>query len=379
MPSVDSVVVGLGVMGASALYELARRGRDCLGLEQYWAGHPLGSSHGESRIIRQAYYEHPDYVPLVQEAWRAWRDLEDATGWRLLTETGGLMVGRSDSALVRGALVSAEQHHLPHDLLDAAALMRRFPAFRVADGDVGVYEPRAGFLMAERATEALLSEAQRHGAAIHLGCQVQGIAPEGGGVVVHTAEGPIRARHAVVAAGPWTPALLPAWPVPLTVERQAVTWLRAQVPQWFHPSRFPVYMREETSGETFYGFPSLDGSTVKLARHHGGEATSPGRVSRHATAQDIAVAQHFAQETFPALTLHVAQSTVCLYTNTPDRHFVVGPLSQEAPHIVVLAGFSGHGFKFGPAIGRVAADLLEAPEAGPALFRPDRFQGAAPT
>lgn len=373
MQSVDTVVVGLGVMGASTLGELARRGRDCLGVEQYWAGHPLGSSHGESRIIRQAYYEHPDYVPLVQEAWRAWRDLERATGWRLLTETGGLMVGRPDSALVQGALLSATQHHLPHEQLDAAALMRRFPAFRVQDDDVGVYEPRAGFLIAERATEALLDEARRHGAAIQLGRQVQGIAPQGGGVVVHTAEGPIHARRAVVAAGPWTGTLLSEWRVPLAVERQAVTWLTAQEPRWFHPDRFPVYMRQAASGDTFYGFPSLDGATVKLARHHGGDLTTPARVPRHASAADVAVAQHFAQKTFPGLTDRVAQTTVCLYTNTPDRHFVVGPLSPEVPHIVVLAGFSGHGFKFGPAIGRLAADLLEAKTTGPALFRPDRF------
>ena len=376
MRSVDTVVVGLGVMGASTLYALASRGLAPLGLEQYWTGHPLGSSHGESRIIRQAYYEHPDYVPLVQEAWQAWRALERASGWPLLTETGGLMVGRPDGDLVRGALLSATQHRLPHEQLDAAALMRRFPAFRVDPDDVGVYEPSAGVLVAERATEALVAEARRQGAAVHLGQRVRQVVPDGTGVVVHTDHGPIRARSAVVAAGPWTPALLPDWHVPLTVERQAVTWFRAQEPRWFGPDRLPVYMREEVGGDTFYGFPSLDAATVKLARHHGGTLTTPGRVARHVGDQDLAVARHFAARTFPGLLPTVAQSTVCLYTDTPDRHFVVGPLGPETPQIVVLAGFSGHGFKFGPAIGRVAADLLMTPGSGPALFRPDRFVGA---
>lgn len=376
MRSVDTVVVGLGVMGASTLGVLASRGLNPLGLEQYWAGHPFGSSHGESRIIRQAYYEHPDYVPLVQEAWQAWRALERSSGWPLLTETGGLMVGRPDSELIRGALRSAIQHHLPHERLEASALMRRFPAFRVDPDDVGVYEPRAGVLIAERATEALVAEACRQGAAVQLGQRVRQVAPEGGGVVVHTDQGSIRARCAVVAAGPWTRELLPEWNVPLVVERQAVTWLRAQEPRWFHPDRFPVYMREEASGDTFYGFPSLDAATVKLARHHGGATTTPDRVARHVDADDLAVARRFAARTFPGLLPTVAQSTVCLYTDTPDRHFAVGPLSPDVPQIVVLAGFSGHGFKFGPAIGRIAADLLATPGSGPALFRPDRFIGA---
>lgn len=375
MRSADTVVVGLGVMGASTLYALASRGLAPLGLEQYWTGHPLGSSHGESRIIRQAYYEHPDYVPLVQEAWHAWRALERTSGWPLLTETGGLMVGRPDSALVRGALLSATQHQLPHDWMDAASVMRRFPAFRVDPDDVGVYEPRAGVLIAERATQTLVAEARRLGAAVQLGQRVRQVVPDGAGVVVHTDQGPIRARSAVVAAGPWTPALLPGWTVPLAVERQAVTWFRAQEPRWFGSDRFPVYMREEAGGDTFYGFPTLDNSTVKLARHHGGTFTTPARVDRHVGEADLAVARHFAAHTFPGLLPTVAQSTVCLYTDTPDRHFVVGPIGPDTPQIVVLAGFSGHGFKFGPAIGRVAADLLTTPKSGPALFRPDRFVG----
>lgn len=369
---VDTAVVGLGVMGAATLRELARRGVEAVAFERHWPTHPFGSSHGDSRIIRQAYYEHPDYVPLVQESWREWEELARTAGWPLLVPTGGLMIGRAGSELVTGALLSADTHRLRYEMMDAGGIRDRFPQFSVDPDDVAIAEPNAGYLAAELALTALVHDAVRLGATVRLGAAVAGVHPTADGVRLEVGPDTVWARRAVVAAGPWTKALLPGFPAPLTVERQVLAWFTAHDPEPYRPGRFPIFMREEPDGTTFYGFPTQDGRTVKVARHHGGATVDPDRVERHVTADDLHAVQAFVARALPGLSDHPARAAVCLYTDTPDRHFAVGPPTRDAENVVVLAGFSGHGFKFAPAMARIAADAVLDQKPAPALFRPDR-------
>jgi sarcosine oxidase len=369
---VDTAVVGLGVMGAATLRELSRRGVEALGIERHWPTHPFGSSHGDSRIIRQAYYEHPDYVPLVQEAWRAWEELARTVGWPLLLPTGGLMIGRPASALVGGARLSADTHGLSYELLEFAGLRGRFPALAVDADDVAVFERSAGYLNAELALTALVHDAMRHGARVKLGAEVAALHPTADGVRIQVGADSVVAHRAVVAAGPWTKSLLPDFPAPLTVERQVLAWFPVRDAAPYQPDRFPIFMREEPDGTTFYGFPTQDGRTLKVARHHGGATVDPDRVDRHVTAADLEDVRSFVARALPGLSSRPVRAAVCLYTNTPDRHFAVGPAADGIRRIVVLAGFSGHGFKFAPAMARIAADAVLDQKPVPPLFRPDR-------
>jgi len=355
--TVDVAVIGLGAMGGAALHQLARRGQRVVGFEQFRPGHERGSSHGETRIIRLGYFEHPSYVPLVHAAIPRWRALEREAGQALLHVTGILEMGAPDGTLVAGTLRSAQQHGLPHEVLDAAAVARRFPVFRLPPRFVGVLQPDGGILAAAPAVAAQLALARAAGAEVRTNEAVRAIEPSTSGVRVITDRGSITAGQAVVAAGPWVKQLLPDLPVPLRVTRQVVGWFAPSDPAAFARDRCPVFMVENQDG-IFYGFPAGPQPGVKFAKHHHADETvDPAATARPMDQVDEAMLRTALAAHVPAANGALLAAQTCRYTMTPDGDFILDRL-PGAPAVIVASPCSGHGFKFAPVIGEIVADLV---------------------
>jgi sarcosine oxidase len=356
----DCAVVGLGAMGSATLWQLAARGARAAGVDRFAPPHDRGSTHGESRIIRSAYFEDPAYVPLVRRAFTLWRELEAESGESLLTMTGALMIGSPGSPLVDGALHAARSHGLEHELLDAAEAHRRFPHHLLDEHDVALYERDGGMLAPERAVAAMLRRATALGAQVTTGVGAQRIeASRNGGVRVHLDDGTnLDARRAVVCAGAWLPALLPELPVPLWVERQVCAWFPISDGWPLAAGTFPVFIRQRntTRGRLVYGVPAPDGASIKLAVHHEGARVDPDAVPREVTADDLRPLQEYVAAHMWGLEPHPVRAITCIYTNTPDEHFVVERMPGMGA-VVVVSACSGHGFKFAPALGEAAASL----------------------
>ena len=361
-------------MGSAAAYHIAAAGGRVLGLDRFHPPHDLGSSHGLTRIIREAYFEHPTYVPLVQRAYELWADLEEKSQRQLLLKTGGVMVGREEGVLVRGARRSAEMHGLRHEVLSSMELRQRFPIFEPGKEMVGVWEPRAGVLYPEAAIEAHLELAAKLGASLHFNEPVLKWEPDGQGVRVHTAGGRYTAAKLLLAAGAWVGSLIPDLELPLKVERQVLYWFepRRQA-EAFGAANCPIYIWEYEPGRFFYGFPEL-GHGVKVALHHQGETTQPDTVNREVAAEEIERMRGLLRQYMPAAEGRLRATAVCLYTNTPDEHFILDRHPQHS-QVVLASPCSGHGFKFSSAIGEVAATMLrdEEPRFDLSLFRISRL------
>lgn len=356
---VDVIIAGLGAMGSQALAECARRGWRVVGFDRFAPPHDQGSSHGRSRIIREAYFEDPIYVPLVQRAYERWAELAAETGTELFRQTGGLCYGPAQGELVAGARRSAALHRLPHETLSAAQIRTRFPAFNVADDWIGVLEPRAGMLAPEAAIAAALTVAERRGAKVHRDEPVRSWRQEGESVVVETDRGTYRAAQLVLAAGMWMPAVVAELAPSLSVQRNVLYWFSPvgdAAP--FRPDRFPVFLGELEPGLIWYGFPDT-GDGVKVALHHHGPGTTPENIDRSVHTDEIkrmrALLQRFLSEANGAL----RETQVCTYTTTPDQHFILDR-HPTAPRVWVASPCSGHGFKFASAIGEVLADLVQS-------------------
>jgi sarcosine oxidase len=351
----DAIVLGLGAMGSATAYHLARRGTRVLGLDAHPRGHTQGSSHGRSRIIREAYFEAPEYVPLVQRAYHLWRELEAESGQVLLTLTGGLNLGAPESELVTGALASARQHQLPYEYLNAAEITARFPGFRPPEDAVAVYEPNAGILAPEACVGAHLDLAMRHGAVLQFNEPVRHWSADGAGVRVDTAQGTYQAARLVIAAGPWSAAVLADLGLPLTVQRIVNVHFAPAEPDRFAPDRCPIYILSAPEGE-YYGFPALPGQGVKFGRHDTGEVCTPATIRRTVDEGEVAALRAVLDRYLPGAGGDALWTLTCMYTNTPDRHFI---LDRHPAHdqVVYSCGFSGHGFKFSSVIGEVLADL----------------------
>lgn len=350
----DAIVVGLGGMGSAAACHLARRGRRVLGLERFGAAHEMGSSHGRSRIIRQAYYEGAEYVPLLLRAYELWEELERESGRRLLTLTGALMVGSPEGELVPGSLRSAREHGLPHELLDARQVRERFPALRPSPGEVALYEERAGFLHPEECVRARLDLAARRGAELRFGEPVLSWRAVGERVEVRTGSGRYEAGHLVITAGPWAPELLAELGLPLRVERRVMFWFG---PEEKRVPPVPVLLWEPEDGDLFYAVPDGWRGGVKAAFHHaGGSPCTPETLDREVREEEaLGVRERLARHA-SALAGRCLDARVCMYTLTPDGHFVVS-LHPDHPRVAIACGFSGHGFKFCGVIGEILADL----------------------
>jgi sarcosine oxidase len=353
----DVIVVGLGAMGSAASYHLAKRGKKVLGLDRFTPPHTFGSSHGQTRIIREAYFEHPLYVPLIQRAYDLWTQLENESGAKLFQQTGGLMIGRPDGVILNGAKRSAEEHRLPYDLLSADDIVRRFPALKPGEDMVAVWEPRAGILFPETCVEAHLALARKQGASLHFEEQALRWNPDSTGVRVITSQGEYRAERLILTAGGWINSLLPDLNLPFTVERQVLFWFepRSELTQ-FNADRCPIHIWEYESGKFFYGFPDL-GNGVKVARHHDGDAAHPDSLNREVSAQESETMRRLVRKFLPDADGPLRSSAVCMYTNTPDEHFFIDA-HPAFPQVTIASPCSGHGFKFSSVIGEILADLV---------------------
>jgi sarcosine oxidase len=350
-------VVGLGATGSAALCRLARRGIRVTGIEQFEIGHDRGSSHGPTRIFRLAHFENDSYVPLLRRAYALWRELEAAAKQEIVRLTGILEIGPTDGELVTGTLTAANRYGLPHEVLDANVLMRRYPSYTIPQKFVGVLQQDAGIIQARRAIEANVGIAKEAGALVRTGEKVLEIAPSSGGVRIKTALAEIAADGAVIAAGPWLNSLLPELGLPLRVTRQVVGWFEPTDPAQFSPGRFPVFLLESRYG-IHYGFPNHGAKGVKVSRHHHlEEVVEPATCARAVSATDEALIRAPLAQYLPGANGRLLDAETCLYTMTPDDTFIIDCMPGY-PHIVIASPCCGHGFKFSPMVGEIVADLV---------------------
>lgn len=353
----DAIVVGLGIYGSAVLDALAARGLRVLGVERFLPPHARGSSHGLTRIIRQAYFEDPAYVPLVLRAYALWDQLAAGAGRPLRVRTGGLMAGPPEGPVVAGALASARLHGLPHQLLEPGDVARRFPQLRLRPGEVALYEPEAGILAAEPCLQALLARAVERGAAVLAGVRVAGWEEAGGRVRVHTAAGTLEAARLVLAPGPWLGALVPELRSALRVTREVLCWFPARDPDAHAPGRLPVFIVDRGTQPALYGIPPLAGEGVKVALHHAGDEADPEAGTPPPPPAELEAVAAQVRERLPGLDPQPAAAACCFYTSTPDGHFAVGP-HPACPRVWIVSCCSGHGFKFAPAVAEAVAGAV---------------------
>jgi sarcosine oxidase len=375
METYEAIVVGVGGMGSAAVYHLAQRGVRVLGLEQYDIPHDQGSSHGLSRIIRLAYFEHPSYVPLLHRAYELWWALEREAQERLLTITGSLDIGPVESPVFSGALQAAQEHALRHEVLDAAALHRRFPGYSLPAPLLGLYQPQGGLLDPERCIVAHVNGALQHGATVHGREAVQRWERQGTHLMVHTTRATYRTQRVILTAGAWMSQLTATAHGRFQAERQVMIWMQPREPAWFRLDAFPVFNMAVEEG-TFYGFPIYRNPGFKCARWHHLEQVvhDPGTMDRGCHSADEVILRAFAQRYFPTGAGPTLSMRTCLFTNSPDTHFVIDVHPADSA-VCIAGGFSGHGFKFCSVVGEILADLAQEGHTRHdiALFRATRF------
>jgi sarcosine oxidase len=359
---IDVIIVGLGAMGSAAAYQLAQRGKRVVGLERFTPAHDKGSSHGGSRMIRQAYFEDPAYVPILIRAYELWERLGQDTRTNLLHLTGGVMIGSPSSPLITGSIRSAREYQLPHEVLDRREIQRRFPPLIAAAGEVALYESRAGYLLPEECVRQQLGEAARYGADLHFEEPIKSWTAHnrGEGVTVTTGKGTHRAQHLIVSCGAWAPQLLADLELPLVVTRQVMFWLDPIGGiEPFLPDRFPVYMCAPEHGYILYGFPSIDGKDggVKVAIHGSDEVCTPDSIDREVRETDVAGIRARLVARIPVLNGALLKARTCMYTVTPDENFVICKHPRYSA-VTIAAGFSGHGFKMASVVGEILAELV---------------------
>jgi sarcosine oxidase len=371
----DVAVVGLGSVGSAALWRLAARGVSAVGFERFEPGHPYGAGHGESKIFRTAYPEGAAYVRLLLAALPLWRRLEAETGRPLLAMTGGLLIGRPDGGLVAGGLRSARELGLVHRLLEAREAEARWPGLRVRAGEHVLWEPRAGVLRPELAVVAAVDRARELGARVVAETRVESVADEGGHAEVRAGDRTWRVGRVVVAAGAWIPRILGLAGAPFWVERQVQAWFPVEEPGLYHPERFGVFIRALDERSTWYGFPSLDGRSVKVGFHHmDGAPSDPDTIDREIHPADTELLMEETMANLRGVGTGPLRAQVCMYINTPDDGFVIGPLPGR-PRVVLAGPMASHGYKFSSVAGEIAADLATEGTTGHdiSLFDPRRL------
>jgi monomeric sarcosine oxidase len=349
-------VLGAGGIGSAAAFELASRGAGVLAIDRFCPPHDHGSTHGQSRVIRQAYFEHPEYVPLLIESYALWRHLEQLAGRHLLNEVGVLQAGSSDRIVVPGILRSVQKHNLVIEHLTAAEIQHRWPGFRVAENLVGIFDPRGGYLLVEDCVRAHLAAAQTAGATVLSDTIVHDWNATHREIRVETSAGQFTAARLIITAGAWAATLLKGIGVELAARRKSLFWFETSSQKYEVASGLPVYLFELPAG-VFYGFPKLDPRGVKVAEHSGGRTIAdPLAVDRAIDAFDQRKLTEFLAACMPEVSNRVSDHAVCLYTMSPDEHFIVDRHPTHA-NVVFAAGLSGHGYKFAPLLGRALADL----------------------
>ena len=370
----DVVIAGLGAMGSAAAYHLSRRGMSVLGLDRYHPPHAFGSSHGLSRIIREAYYESPLYVPLVQRAYENWRTLEEEYQMPLLHQTGGLMIGYPKGFLVSGSRRSAEIHNLPFEMLTAKQIQEQYPVLHPKEDQVAVKEVRAGILRPEECIHAFLQQAEKAGAHLRFEEAVESWEAWEKEVCVRTNQGRYRARKAILCTGAWLRQLQNEVDLPLKVERQVSFWFEPkEEAEGIAMDRLPVIAWEFKIGLLFYLIPNL-GEGIKVAIHHGGALADPDRLDREVKEEEIEQVRTLLKRYLPSANGRLLYHQACMYTNSPDHHFILDTYPGESK-VYLLSACSGHGFKFASVLGEVMADLVTRGKTSfdISLFRLDRL------
>lgn len=397
-PAHDVIVIGLGALGAAVFHQLASRGVRVLGIDRHAPPHSLGSSHGESRITRLAVGEGDAYVPLVRRSHELWRGLEERTGRSILTTTGGLILAPRDrlaahhgkTDFVRRTIATAQRHGIRHQVLDSAAVQDRWPQFRLQGDELAYFEPEAGFVRPEAAIAAQLEAGRALGGTVRLDEPVLSFEADasGRGVTVSTARGRYSAAQAVVATGAWLPGFLgerahAAWARPFQVYRQVMHWFdAAPCAADFSPGRLPIFiwMFGDAEDDYMYGFPTTDPAepSLKVATEQYLASTTPDEVDRTVTPEETqAMFRTRVAGRFPQIRGAALKAKACLYTVTPDRHFVIDAL-DDAPQVLVASACSGHGFKHSAGLGEAIALQLTGGSGAPGLsaFAARRFTPA---
>jgi sarcosine oxidase len=375
----DVIVIGLGSMGSTAAYQLAKRGQRVLGLEQFGPAHDLGSHHGGSRIIRQSYFEDPSYVPLLLRAYELWDEIERESGEEILTITGGVMMGPPESLTVTGSIESSKQWNLNYEVLDAADIRKRFPVFTPSPNTLGLYEEKAGFVRPERSVYSHLLQAEKYGAELRFFESVLSweAHPSGEGVRVVTNNGTYEAGKLVISAGAWAPQMLKDLGISLQVERHIQMFFEpTEGIEPFRIGKHPIFIWEADDYVQLYGFPSsgIGGEGAKVAFFRKGQPCTPETIDRIVHDHEVEMMREYLAQGLPQLNGRFLQGKTCMYTNTPDEHFVISEHPNH-PQVAVAAGFSGHGFKFASVVGEILADIvIDGKTNHPIdLFSPQRF------
>jgi sarcosine oxidase len=352
----DCIVIGVGGMGSSAVHNLAKRGQKVLGLEKFDIPHSEGSSHGVNRIIRLAYYEHSSYVPLLRRAYEMWSEIETIAGEQLLYKIGSIDTAPSGHEVFEGSLESCLEHDIPHEVLNHKQINDRFPGYEMPPGQMGLYQADGGFVLSERAIVAYVNAAVAEDAEVHARESVIKWESEGGGVRVFTDRAEYTADRLVITAGAWAAGMVPSLEELAVPERQVLAWLQPKEPSLFAPENFPVFNAYFEEGR-YYGFPVFGIPGFKIGRyHHLEELADPDHMERGVTQEDEDILRSAVSRYFPKANGTLMTLKTCLFTNTPDDHFIIDKV-PGMPQVTVAAGFSGHGFKFASVVGEIVGDL----------------------
>ncbi len=351
-------------MGSATCYYLSKRGYKVLGLEQFDITHEFGSHAGQSRIIRKAYFEHPDYVPLLERAYKNWNTLEQETGKELYFKTGLLYAGTSNNEMIKGIKQSASLYNIELENLNVADATNRFPQFTFPENLEVLFEPEAGFLPPEKAIRLYAKQAKKNGATVNINEKVIDWKKNGANIIVRTDKSSYQCNKLIITAGAWAGKMIPGFADKIKVTRQFIAWIKTKNDKQFALPNFPCWMIGDADKHgCFYGFPLLDTKKfgepagLKLAHHFPAQVTDPDNVNRETTEDDLKNIKYCLDKYLPGVFDSVLHTKICLYGNSPDENFIIDKLPGYEENVSIACGFSGHGFKFASVVGEILADL----------------------
>ncbi len=362
--SFDFIVIGVGSMGSATCYYLSQRGYKVLGLEQFTISHEFGSHVGQSRIIRKAYFEHPDYVPLMERAYENWRALEQNTGEQVYFRTGLLYAGNSTNEIIKGVKLAASLYNIELEKIDIDGSSKHFPQFVFPATFEALLEPEAGFIPPEKAIRLYATEATKKGATIHSNEKVIEWKKDGTNIIVKTERQTYQCKKLIITAGAWAGKMIPGFSDKIKVTRQFIAWIKTKNDDQFELTKFPCWMiGDDDKHGCYYGFPLLDTKKfgdpagLKLAHHFPYQITDPDNVNRQTTEDDLENLKYCLDKYLPGVFDSFLSTKICLYANSPDENFIIDKLPGFEENVSIACGFSGHGFKFASVIGEILADL----------------------